>query len=79
MAQWSESTRFPPMWPGLESRTRHQMWVEFIVKYTIQYHIDTPLSGLFSDNVLIKKVQHIGSVLFRDRFDLERTGTFELV
>ena len=26
-----ESTRFPPMWPGFDSRTRHHMWVEFVV------------------------------------------------
>ena len=26
-----ESTRLPPMWPGLDSRTRRHMWVEFVV------------------------------------------------
>ena len=26
-----ESTRFPSMWPGFDSRTRHHMWVEFVV------------------------------------------------
>ena len=26
-----ESTRFPPMWPGFDSRTRRHMWVEFVV------------------------------------------------
>ena len=26
-----ESARFPPMWPGFDSRTRRHMWVEFIV------------------------------------------------
>ena len=26
-----ESTRLPPMWPGFDSRTRCQMWVEFVV------------------------------------------------
>ena len=26
-----ESTRLPPMWPGCESRTRRQKWVEFVV------------------------------------------------
>ena len=30
MAQWL-STRFPPMWPGFDSRTRRHMWVEFVV------------------------------------------------
>ena len=31
--QWwhrGESTRLPPMWPGLDSQTRHHMWVEFV-------------------------------------------------
>ena len=27
----SESARFPPMWPGFDSRTRCHMWVEFVV------------------------------------------------
>ena len=31
MAQWSESSRLPPMWPGFDSRTRRQIWVEFVV------------------------------------------------
>ena len=26
-----ENTRLPPMWPGFDSRTRHYMWVEFVV------------------------------------------------
>ena len=26
-----ESARFPPMWPGFDSRTRRHMWVEFVV------------------------------------------------
>ena len=26
-----ESSRLPPMWPGFESQTRRQMWVEFVV------------------------------------------------
>ena len=26
-----ESTRLPPMWPGLKSRRRRHMWVEFVV------------------------------------------------
>ena len=26
-----ESTRLPPMWPGIKSRRRHHMWVEFVV------------------------------------------------
>ena len=26
-----ESARLPPMWPGFESRTGRQMWVEFVV------------------------------------------------
>ena len=26
-----ESTRIPPMWPGLDSRTRCHMWVKFVV------------------------------------------------
>ena len=26
-----ESARFTPMWPGLDSRTRHRLWVEFVV------------------------------------------------
>ena len=26
-----ESARLPPMWPGFNSRTRRQMWVEFVV------------------------------------------------
>ena len=26
-----ESARFPPMWPGFNSRTRRHMWVEFVV------------------------------------------------
>ena len=26
-----ESTRLPPMWPGFHSRTRRNMWVEFVV------------------------------------------------
>ena len=25
-----ESTRLPPMWPGLDSRTRRHTWVEFV-------------------------------------------------
>ena len=25
-----ESARFPPMWPGFDSRTRRHMWVEFV-------------------------------------------------
>ena len=31
--QWwrsGESTRLPPMWPGLKSRRRRHMWVEFV-------------------------------------------------
>ena len=31
MVQWRESTRLPPTWPGFDSWTRHQMWVEFVV------------------------------------------------
>ena len=29
---WSscESTCLPPMWPGLDSRTRRHMWIEFV-------------------------------------------------
>ena len=27
---YGQSTRLPPMWPGFESRTRRQMWVEFV-------------------------------------------------
>ena len=30
MAQWL-SICLPPMWPGFDSRTRRQMWVEFVV------------------------------------------------
>ena len=26
-----ESTRLSPMWPGFDSRTRHHMWVKFVV------------------------------------------------
>ena len=26
-----ESTRLTQMWPGFDSRTRHHMWVEFVV------------------------------------------------
>ena len=26
-----ESTRLPPMWPGLDCLTRRHMWVEFVV------------------------------------------------
>ena len=26
-----ESTRLPPIWPGFDSRSRCQMWVEFVV------------------------------------------------
>ena len=26
-----ESARLPPMWPGFDSRSRRQMWVEFVV------------------------------------------------
>ena len=26
-----ESARLPPMWPGFDSRSRCQMWVEFVV------------------------------------------------
>ena len=26
-----ESARFPPMWPGFDSRTRRHTWVEFVV------------------------------------------------
>ena len=26
-----ESTRFPPVWPEIDSRTRRHMWVEFVV------------------------------------------------
>ena len=26
-----ESTRLPPMWPGVDSRSRRHMWVEFVV------------------------------------------------
>ena len=26
-----ESARLPPVWPGFDSRTRHHMWVEFVV------------------------------------------------
>ena len=26
-----ESTRLPPMWQGLDSRTQHHMWVQFVV------------------------------------------------
>ena len=29
-AQWS-CICLPPMWPGFDSRTRRQMWVEFVV------------------------------------------------
>jgi len=34
MAQWwrsGESTRFPPMCPGFDSRTRRYIWVKFVV------------------------------------------------
>ena len=26
-----ESSRFPRMWPGVDFRTRHHMWFEFVV------------------------------------------------
>ena len=26
-----QSARLPPMWPGFDSRTRRDMWVEFVV------------------------------------------------
>ena len=26
-----KSARLPPMWPGIDSRTRRHMWVEFVV------------------------------------------------
>ena len=32
--QWwrsGENTRLPPVWLGFDSRTRHHMWVEFVV------------------------------------------------
>ena len=32
-----ESTRLPPMWPGFDSRTRCQMWVEFVVGSRISF------------------------------------------
>ena len=25
-----DSTRLPPMWPGFDSQTRRNMWVEFV-------------------------------------------------
>ena len=34
MAQWltfASHAGLPPMWPGFDSRTRRQMWVEFVV------------------------------------------------
>ena len=40
MAQWL-SICLPPMWPGFDSRTRRQMWVEFVVG-------SRPCSGRFS-------------------------------
>ena len=29
-ARSDESTRLPPMWPGLDSQSRRHMWVEFV-------------------------------------------------
>ena len=28
-----ESTRFPPVWPGFDARTRRHMWVEFAIGF----------------------------------------------
>ena len=28
-----ENTRLPPMWPGFDSQTGQQMWVEFVVGF----------------------------------------------
>ena len=28
---WCSGESLPPLWPGLDSRTWHHMWVEFVV------------------------------------------------
>ena len=35
MAHGGESTRLPPMWPGVKSRRRRHMWVEFVVRFLL--------------------------------------------
>ena len=41
-----EVARLPPMWPGLDSRTRRHMWVEFVVN-------SRPCSEGFSPGTLV--------------------------
>ena len=50
-----ESTRLPPMWPGLDSRTRRHMWVEFVgsLLYTERFSPGTPVSPLLKNQNLI--------------------------
>ena len=43
-----ESTRLPPMWPGLDPQTRRHMWVEFVgsLLCTERFSLKTPVSPL---------------------------------
>ena len=52
-----ESTRLPPMWPGLDSQIRRQMWVEFVGSLLCTERFSpgtpgTPVSPLFKNQYL---------------------------
>ena len=49
-----ESTRLPPMWPRLDSSTRHHMWVEFVgsLLCTKRFSPGTPVSPFLKNQHL---------------------------
>ena len=49
-----ESTRLPPMWPGLDSRTRLHMWVEYVGSLICikRFSPDSPVSPLSTNQHL---------------------------
>ena len=49
------STRLPSMWPGFDSQTRRQLWVEFVgtLLGTERFSSGTPVSPLLKNQNLI--------------------------
>ena len=74
MVQWWEqgwcsggTTHLPAMWPGFDSRSRHHMWVEFVVGSIIT------LRGFSLGTPVFPSLQKTNTDRFQ--FDLERTDT----
>ena len=66
-----ESSRLPPVWPGLEPRYRRHMWVEFVVGFL-------PCSERFFSGYSGFPLS-LKTNTSKFQFDLERTDTFQRV